>query len=163
LSSSFLLSQLRPASNTCQPIDSNANLPALRSGNKAAAFCQAMQVRLSQLHPIHLAIRIRQRQRQALRNPFFNQNSLHRSSQDSTTSTRSGVDRLGSGGRGLHAHPFWRVTGVHLDQALTRILYCAQDALREHHPYRDGLTLHGAAVMRFVPAQTSSNEANKYS
>lgn len=54
--------------------------------------------------------------------------------------------------------------GRHLDQALDGIQMCASDPLcAEHHPYRDGLTLHGAAchACLFLP-ETSCERGNKY-
>lgn len=52
----------------------------------------------------------------------------------------------------------------HLDQALEGIRLCASDPLcAEHHPYRDSLTLHGAAchACLFLP-ETSCERGNKY-
>lgn len=52
----------------------------------------------------------------------------------------------------------------HLDQALESIRLCASDPLcAEHHPYRDSLTLHGAAchACLFLP-ETSCERGNKY-
>ena len=52
----------------------------------------------------------------------------------------------------------------HLDQALDSIRLCASDPLcAEHHPYRDSLTLHGAAchACLFLP-ETSCERGNKY-
>jgi hypothetical protein len=54
--------------------------------------------------------------------------------------------------------------GRHLDQALEAMKLCASDPLcAEHHPYRDGLTLHGAAchACLFLP-ETSCERGNKY-
>lgn len=54
--------------------------------------------------------------------------------------------------------------GRHLDQALEAMRLCASDPLcAEHHPYRDGLTLHGAAchACLFLP-ETSCERGNKY-
>jgi hypothetical protein len=54
--------------------------------------------------------------------------------------------------------------GRHLDQALEAIRLCASDPLcSEHHPYRDSLTLHGAAchACLFAP-ETSCERGNKY-
>lgn len=54
--------------------------------------------------------------------------------------------------------------GRHLDQALEVMRLCASDPLcAEHHPYRDGLTLHGAAchACLFLP-ETSCERGNKY-
>jgi hypothetical protein len=52
----------------------------------------------------------------------------------------------------------------HLDQALEAIRLCASDPLcAEHHPYRDGLTLHGAACHACLHApETSCERGNKY-
>lgn len=52
----------------------------------------------------------------------------------------------------------------HLDQALEGVRLCASDPLcSEHHPYRDSLTLHGAAchACLFAP-ETSCERGNKY-
>jgi hypothetical protein len=52
----------------------------------------------------------------------------------------------------------------HLDQALDGLRLCASDPLcSEHHPYRDSLTLHGAAchACLFAP-ETSCERGNKY-
>jgi hypothetical protein len=52
----------------------------------------------------------------------------------------------------------------HLDQALEGVKLCASDPLcSEHHPYRDSLTLHGAAchACLFAP-ETSCERGNKY-
>ena len=52
----------------------------------------------------------------------------------------------------------------HLEQALEGMRLCASDPLcAEHHPYRDGLTLHGAAchACLFAP-ETSCERGNKY-
>jgi hypothetical protein len=52
----------------------------------------------------------------------------------------------------------------HLDQALEGVRLCASDPLcSEHHPYRDGLTLHGAAchACLFAP-ETSCERGNRY-
>jgi uncharacterized protein DUF1998 len=57
-----------------------------------------------------------------------------------------------------------RTLGRHLDQALESIRLCASDPLcSEHHPYRDSLTLHGAAchACLFLP-ETSCERGNKY-
>jgi hypothetical protein len=54
--------------------------------------------------------------------------------------------------------------GRHLDQALEAMELCASDPLcAEHHPYRDSLTLHGAAchACLFLP-ETSCERGNKY-
>lgn len=54
--------------------------------------------------------------------------------------------------------------GRHLDQALEAVRLCASDPLcAEHHPYRDGTTLHGAAchACMFLP-ETSCERGNKY-
>lgn len=54
--------------------------------------------------------------------------------------------------------------GRHLDQALEVMRLCASDPLcAEHHPYKDGATLHGAAchACLFVP-ETSCERGNKY-
>ena len=56
------------------------------------------------------------------------------------------------------------ILGRHLDQALESIRLCASDPLcAEHHPYRDSLTLHGAAchACLFLP-ETSCERGNKY-
>jgi len=52
----------------------------------------------------------------------------------------------------------------HLDQALDAMRLCASDPLcAEHHPYREGTTLHGAAchACLFAP-ETSCERGNKY-
>jgi hypothetical protein len=52
----------------------------------------------------------------------------------------------------------------HLDQALESMKLCASDPLcAEHHPMKDGLTLHGAAchACLFLP-ETSCERGNKY-
>lgn len=52
----------------------------------------------------------------------------------------------------------------HLDQALDAMRLCASDPLcAEHHPLRDGITLHGAAchACLFAP-ETSCERGNKY-
>ena len=57
-----------------------------------------------------------------------------------------------------------KTLGRHLDQALEGIRLCASDPLcAEHHPYRDSLTLHGAAchACLFLP-ETSCERGNKY-
>lgn len=57
-----------------------------------------------------------------------------------------------------------KTLGRHLDQALEAIRMCAADPLcAEHQPYRDGLTLHGAAchACLFLP-ETSCERGNKY-
>jgi hypothetical protein len=57
-----------------------------------------------------------------------------------------------------------KILGRHLDQALESIRLCASDPLcAEHHPYRDSLTLHGAAchACLFLP-ETSCERGNKY-
>jgi hypothetical protein len=57
-----------------------------------------------------------------------------------------------------------KILGRHLDQALEGIRLCASDPLcAEHHPYRDSLTLHGAAchACLFLP-ETSCERGNKY-
>lgn len=54
--------------------------------------------------------------------------------------------------------------GRHLDQALEGMRLCTSDPLcAEHHPYRDSLTLHGAAchARLFLP-ETSCERGNKY-
>ena len=54
--------------------------------------------------------------------------------------------------------------GRHLDQALEAMRLCASDPLcAEHHPFKDGLTLHGAAchACLFLP-ETSCERGNKY-
>jgi len=54
--------------------------------------------------------------------------------------------------------------GRHLDQALEAMTLCASDPLcAEHHPIKDGLTLHGAAchACLFLP-ETSCERGNKY-
>jgi hypothetical protein len=54
--------------------------------------------------------------------------------------------------------------GRHLDQALETMRLCASDPLcAEHHPIKDGLTLHGAAchACLFLP-ETSCERGNKY-
>ncbi|MDY0167606.1 MAG: DUF1998 domain-containing protein [Thermoguttaceae bacterium] len=54
--------------------------------------------------------------------------------------------------------------GRHLDQALEAMRLCASDPLcAEHHPYRDGTTLHAAAchACLFLP-ETSCERGNKY-
>jgi hypothetical protein len=54
--------------------------------------------------------------------------------------------------------------GRHLDQALEATRLCASDPLcAEYHPYRDSLTLHGAAchACLFAP-ETSCERGNKY-
>lgn len=54
--------------------------------------------------------------------------------------------------------------GRHLDQALEAMNLCASDPLcAEHHPIKDGLTLHGAAchACLFLP-ETSCERGNKY-
>lgn len=57
-----------------------------------------------------------------------------------------------------------KALGRHLDQALEGVKLCASDPLcAEHHPYRDSLTLHGAAchACLFAP-ETSCERGNKY-
>jgi hypothetical protein len=57
-----------------------------------------------------------------------------------------------------------RTLARHLDQALDGLRLCASDPLcSEHHPYRDSLTLHGAAchACLFAP-ETSCERGNKY-
>lgn len=57
-----------------------------------------------------------------------------------------------------------KTLGRHLDQALEAMKLCASDPLcAEHHPYRDSLTLHGAAchACLFLP-ETSCERGNKY-
>ncbi len=57
-----------------------------------------------------------------------------------------------------------RTLGRHLDQALEAMRLCASDPLcAEHHPFKDGLTLHGAAchACLFLP-ETSCERGNKY-
>lgn len=52
----------------------------------------------------------------------------------------------------------------HLDQALEQMRLCSSDPLcSEHHPYRDGVTLHGAAchACLFAP-ETSCEAGNRY-
>jgi hypothetical protein len=52
----------------------------------------------------------------------------------------------------------------HLDQALDNLRLCASDPLcAEHHPYRDGITLHAASchACLFAP-ETSCERGNKY-
>lgn len=52
----------------------------------------------------------------------------------------------------------------HLDQALDNMRLCASDPLcAEHHPYRDGITLHAASchACLFAP-ETSCERGNKY-
>ncbi|MBA4190904.1 MAG: hypothetical protein C0467_23190 [Planctomycetaceae bacterium] len=52
----------------------------------------------------------------------------------------------------------------HLDQALDNVRLCASDPLcAEHHPYRDGITLHAASchACMFAP-ETSCERGNKY-
>ena len=52
----------------------------------------------------------------------------------------------------------------HLDQALDTMRLCASDPLcAEHHPYRDGNTLHAASchACLFAP-ETSCERGNKY-
>jgi hypothetical protein len=54
--------------------------------------------------------------------------------------------------------------GRHLDQALEAMRLCASDPLcAEHHPIKDGLTLHGASCYAclFLP-ETSCERGNKY-
>ncbi|MCL5960651.1 MAG: DUF1998 domain-containing protein [Chloroflexi bacterium] len=54
--------------------------------------------------------------------------------------------------------------GRHIGQALEQVRLCASDPLcAEHHPYRDGTTLHGAAchACLFVP-ETSCERGNKF-
>lgn len=54
--------------------------------------------------------------------------------------------------------------GRHLDQALEAMRLCSSDPLcAEHHPYRDGTTLHAAAchACLFLP-ETSCERGNKY-
>lgn len=54
--------------------------------------------------------------------------------------------------------------GRHIAQALETVRLCASDPLcAEHHPYRDGLTLHGASchACLFAP-ETSCERSNKY-
>ena len=57
-----------------------------------------------------------------------------------------------------------KALGRHLDQALDAMRLCASDPLcAEHHPIKDGLTLHGAAchACLFLP-ETSCERGNKY-
>jgi hypothetical protein len=57
-----------------------------------------------------------------------------------------------------------KALGRHLDQALEAMRLCASDPLcAEHHPIKDGLTLHGAAchACLFLP-ETSCERGNKY-
>lgn len=52
----------------------------------------------------------------------------------------------------------------HIDQALEAMRLCASDPLcNEHHPYKEGITLHGAAchACLFAP-ETSCERGNKY-
>lgn len=54
--------------------------------------------------------------------------------------------------------------GRHLEQALAQAGLCSADPLcAEHHPWRDGVTLHGAACHSclFAP-ETSCERGNKY-
>ncbi len=54
--------------------------------------------------------------------------------------------------------------GRHINQALEQMRLCASDPLcEEHHPYRDGVTLHGATchACLFSP-ETSCERGNKY-
>lgn len=54
--------------------------------------------------------------------------------------------------------------GRHLDQALDQVRFCASDPLcAEHHPHKDGITLHGASchACLFTP-ETSCERGNKY-
>ena len=54
--------------------------------------------------------------------------------------------------------------GRHIEQALEQAMLCASDPLCvEHHPVRDGVTLHGAAchACLFAP-ETSCERGNKY-
>jgi hypothetical protein len=54
--------------------------------------------------------------------------------------------------------------GRHISQALEMVRLCASDPLcAEHHPYRDGITLHGASchACLFAP-ETSCERSNKY-
>lgn len=53
---------------------------------------------------------------------------------------------------------------MHLEQALEQMRLCASDPLcSEHHPHRDGITLHGAAchACLFAP-ETSCERGNRY-
>ncbi|MGC1719122.1 MAG: DUF1998 domain-containing protein [Isosphaeraceae bacterium] len=54
--------------------------------------------------------------------------------------------------------------GRHLDQALEAMRLCASDPLcAEHHPIKDGLTLHGAACHACLfLSETSCERGNKY-
>jgi len=57
-----------------------------------------------------------------------------------------------------------KTLGRHLDQALESMRLCASDPLcAEHHPLKDGLTMHGAAchACLFLP-ETSCERGNKY-
>ena len=57
-----------------------------------------------------------------------------------------------------------KTLGRHLDQALESMRLCACDPLcAEHHPLKDGLTMHGAAchACLFLP-ETSCERGNKY-
>ncbi len=57
-----------------------------------------------------------------------------------------------------------KTLGRHLDQALESMKLCTSDPLcAEHHPFRDGLTLHGSAchACLFLP-ETSCERGNKY-
>lgn len=54
--------------------------------------------------------------------------------------------------------------GAHISQALEMVTLCASDPLcAEHHPWRDGITLHGASchACMFAP-ETSCERSNKY-
>ena len=54
--------------------------------------------------------------------------------------------------------------GRHIDQALDQVRFCASDPLcAEHHPYMDGITLHGASCHACLFAPESSCErSNRY-
>lgn len=54
--------------------------------------------------------------------------------------------------------------GIHIAQALEMVRLCASDPLcAEHHPWRDGITLHGASchACLFAP-ETSCERSNRY-
>ncbi len=54
--------------------------------------------------------------------------------------------------------------GRHLDHALEQMRLCASDPLcAEHHPHREGITLHGASCHACLfAAETSCERGNKY-
>jgi hypothetical protein len=56
------------------------------------------------------------------------------------------------------------VFGRHLSQALDAMSLCASDPLcAEHHPYREGVSLHGATCHACLFAsETSCERGNKY-